>query len=260
MSSTTKPECFIIMPISDPDGYAKDHFKRVHEDIFGPACEAAGFTPFRADGVKETNLIHLDILQRLLGSPMALCDLSSRNPNVLFELGIRQAFDKPVVLVQELGTPRIFDIAPLRVIDYRPARIYHEVREDQQTIATALTSTVKAAEKGDGINSIVRLLALTAPAALPDVSDTHRDPVFQLIRAEMAELRHEIRRNRRDASHTARNVEHHPTRQLPRGMVLDVASGMRRIAPVSTNLVPKFRHFGADQLEHWIPVRVANVR
>lgn len=82
-------DCFIIMPIAECDGYDKGHFSKVYEDIFKPACANANFRPVRADEVKQTNLIHLDILQKLIDSPMAICDLSSCNPNVLFELGLR---------------------------------------------------------------------------------------------------------------------------------------------------------------------------
>src|ERR1044071_6759240 len=130
--NTDKPHCFVIMPISDPDGYVPGHFKHVFDDIFAPACDKAGFCPIRADQVRQTNLIHLDILQKLIESPMALCDLSSRNPNVLFELGLRQAFDKPVVLVREVGTSDIFDIGPLRYTEYHRERVYHEVLADQE--------------------------------------------------------------------------------------------------------------------------------
>lgn len=73
-------ECFVIMPISDPEGYPSGHFARVYEDIFKPAIQAAGYEPKRADDVLETNLIQLDLLRRLLEAPMAICDLSSRNP------------------------------------------------------------------------------------------------------------------------------------------------------------------------------------
>ena len=93
-----KPVCFVLMPISDPEGYGPGHFRHVYEDIFAPACEKAGFKAVRADDVSETNLIHLDILQKLIESPMAICDLSGRNANALFELGLRESFDKPVVL------------------------------------------------------------------------------------------------------------------------------------------------------------------
>ena len=56
-------DCFIIMPIADPEGYEKGHFKKVYEDIISVSCVNAGFNPVRADEVKQTNLIHLDILK-----------------------------------------------------------------------------------------------------------------------------------------------------------------------------------------------------
>jgi hypothetical protein len=190
----SRPECFVIMPVTDPEGYVSGHFQHVFNDIFTPACEIAGYQAIRADQIKETNLIHLDVLQRLLSSPMVLCDLSSRNPNVLFELGLRQAFDKPVVLVQEHGTPKIFDIAPLRYTEYRSARIYHEVLDDQRAIAAALVATREAFENDAGINSIVRILSLTKPASFLELKEASRDPALQLIRAELSELRSDLRR------------------------------------------------------------------
>ena len=72
--------------------YEKGHFKHVYEDIIKPAVEKAGYVAIRADEVNATNLIHLDILKKLIDTPIAVCDLSTRNPNVLFELGIRQSY------------------------------------------------------------------------------------------------------------------------------------------------------------------------
>ena len=192
-TDTMKPDCFVIMPIADPDDYDKGHFTKVYEDIFKPACDAAGYTPVRADGVKQTNLIHLDILQKLIDSPMAICDLSSRNPNVLFELGLRQAFDKPTVLVQEVGTAKIFDIALLRYTEYRRELRYRDVLEDQRLISEALTATKEATEKGEGVNSIVSILSL-ARATLKDVSEGDSSGLLQLVRAEMSEMRTDFRR------------------------------------------------------------------
>lgn len=198
-SSGPKPACFVIMPISDPDGYIKGHFKHVYDDILCPACDRAGFKAIRADQVKQSNLIHLDILQKLLDAPMALCDLSSRNPNVLFELALRQAFDKPVALVQEIGTAPVFDISPLRYAEYRKERTYHEVIEDQASIATAIKDTFEAHRDGKGVNSIVRLLALSKPAHLPDINAPEASAdIQQLILAELSQLREEVRNSRRE--------------------------------------------------------------
>jgi hypothetical protein len=187
-------DCFIIMPIADPESYEKGHFKKVYEDIFKVACEKSGFHAIRADEVQQTNLIHLDILQKLIDSPMAICDLSNRNPNVLFELGLRQAFDKPTVLVQECGTPKIFDISPLRYTEYRKELRYREVLEDQDSIAEALKATKIATDNGEGINSIISLLSLSSPASLKEVTDNDSARMLQIVMSEINELRTDFRR------------------------------------------------------------------
>lgn len=193
------PECFVIMPMTDPDGYTPLHFKHVYEDIISPACTRAGFISITAGQVKESNLIHLDILQKLINTPMALCDLSSRNPNVMFELALRQAFDKPVTLIQEIGTLSIFDIAPFRYTEYRKERIYHEVIEDQEKIASTIKETFDAYNSGRGINSIVKLLALSKPATIPEIRSSDESPdLLRIVLAEVSELRNEIRSSRQD--------------------------------------------------------------
>ena len=101
--------CFIIMPISDQDGYDKGHFNRVYEHLIKPACIKAGFKPIRADEEVKTNYIVVDIIRKILDSEMVLCDLSAKNPNVLYELGLRQAFNRKVVLIKDKKTNRIFE-------------------------------------------------------------------------------------------------------------------------------------------------------
>ena len=187
------PECFLIMPISDSAGYESGHFQRVRDQIFRPACDAAGYKAVRADDGKATNVIHIDMLKRLIETPMALCDLSSRNPNVLFELGIRQAFDKPVVIVQEEGTERIFDVSLIRVLDYKKKLLYQDVLDDQTAIAEALRQT-RDAPKGE-VNSLIRLLSLSA-AKLDEGASGDVQGMFQLLLAEVSNLKLQSPRHR----------------------------------------------------------------
>ena len=207
-------ECFIIMPISDVDGYPKGHFGHVYENIIYPSCEMAGYRAVRADEVKATNLIHLDILKNLIDAPIAICDLSSRNPNVLFELGIRQAFDKPVVLIQEAGTPKIFDIAPLRYLEYSKEMKYHDVLQMQKELKDAIEATAAADGEKGNVNSIVKLLALSNPAKIPDLKGNKEELALGMLQAEMREVRklmemtlHERHRSPRRNSITAIEYE-----------------------------------------------------
>lgn len=189
MSKGENKNCFVIMPIADCDGYEKGHFAHVYDDIIKPAIDKTEFTAIRADEVKETNFIHLDILKNI-DAPIAVCDLSTRNPNVLFELGIRQAFDKPVVLIQEKGTPKIFDIAPLRYLEYSKEMKYHEVLESQKSLQEAIEAT-KAAEGDSGnINSIVKLMALSSPAIIPNLDNSNKEVLaLDVMRSQMNDLK-----------------------------------------------------------------------
>lgn len=153
-----KKECFVIMPISDQPGYEKGHFQRVYDFIIKPACLLAGFEPKRADEVKSTNVIILDILERIISSEMAICDLSSKNGNVLYELGIRQAFDKPVTILKDDITDRIFDINTIREVPYNSQLRFDQVNFAVNELATAIKHTYD--NKGKELNSLVGLLGI----------------------------------------------------------------------------------------------------
>jgi hypothetical protein len=181
------------MPISDVDGYDKGHFNRVYDDIIKPAVEETEFKTVRADEVKETNFIHLDILKKLIDAPIAICDLSSRNPNVLFELGIRQAFDKPTVLIQEKGTPKIFDIGPLRYLEYSKNMKYHEVLKTQSELKEAIIATKEAEGQSGNINSIVRLMALDSPATIPNLEGSNKDALaLDVLQSQLQDMKRMI--------------------------------------------------------------------
>ena len=173
-----KIDCFVIMPIGDCDGYNSGHFTRVYEDIIKPAVSQAEFKPIRGDEVAKTNLIQLDILNKLLETPIAVCDLSSRNPNVLFELGI----------IQEKGTPKIFDINPLRYVEYSREMGYRDVVEAQKKIKSALIETYNSKDEQGNINSIVKLLALNTAASIPTVNGDNEAFKVNIIISQLSEL------------------------------------------------------------------------
>jgi len=105
-------KCFIIMPIATPEDlvelYAGDenHFKHVLEHLFIPAFEKIGIEPIPPT-IKGAEIIHAEIIKNIEISDFLLCDMSTLNPNVFFELGIRTAVNKPVALVKDDATPKV---------------------------------------------------------------------------------------------------------------------------------------------------------
>ena len=154
------------MPISDVDGYDAGHFGRVYEFIIKPACRNAGFKPIRADEVQVTNYIVVDILRKILDADMVVCDLSARNSNVLYELGIRQAFNKPVTLIRDSKTPRIFDIQGLRDLEYDEGLRIDKINIAVESLSNLLKNTSRLTD-GD-VNSVIQLLGVK-PAQISSV-------------------------------------------------------------------------------------------
>lgn len=161
-----KKRCFVIMPISDADNYSPGHFGRVYDHLIKPACEQAGFEPIRADKNTKSDFIVIDIINQIVNCDMAICDLSSRNPNVFYELGLRQAFDLKTVLIKDEITARAFDISGIRTMEYKSTLRVDEVKSSIEELSKTITSTYNQKEK-DG-NSLIQLLAVTGPAKIPE--------------------------------------------------------------------------------------------
>lgn len=134
-----KEKCFVIMPISDPEGYESGHFNKVYE-LIKEAIHKAGFEALRVDE-QNTGNFQCDILEDILTSEMAICDLTTRNPNVLFELALRQAANLPVVLIQEEGTQFVSDITTLSVIPYKTKGVF--CSKDIDTMTDVINKAIK---------------------------------------------------------------------------------------------------------------------
>lgn len=171
------------MPISDNSNYPERHFYRVYEHIIIPACENAGFQPIRADDVINTNYIAIDVIRKIIESELVLCDLSSQNPNVLYELGIRQAFNKPVVLIKDKRTKRIFDIQGFRDFEYDETLRVDTVQSEIEKLSDILVSTYE--EQNNDINSLVSLLSLS-PAKIESKTEISKET--KLILNSLSEL------------------------------------------------------------------------
>lgn len=138
--------CFVMMPFTTPEGYEKDHFVKIYDQIIKPAIEKAGLKAERVDENLLSTDIVTKIFQGLTECEMAICDLSSRNPNVLYELGIRQAYNKPVLLIMDDKTEKIFDVGGLTTILYKSERLYENVTSAVANISTALKENMSNKE------------------------------------------------------------------------------------------------------------------
>ncbi len=148
MKDTNKKKCFVIMPYGGNDPAAQKHFSGVFKTIISPAVRNAGYEPKRSDLGGEPGNITTDIIRDLADSEVVIADLTTGNPNVFFELGIRHAFRKSgtVHLVDKShGLP--FDLRTYRAIEYTDDMA--DVPDVQQKIEEAIQRRIDQPDRAD---------------------------------------------------------------------------------------------------------------
>lgn len=107
-----------VMPIAKTEGYPDAHWNDVMS-ILDDTVLSMGIEKGRivSDG-GEITTIHSRIVNNLNDDDIIICDVSSRNPNVMFELGMRIAFDKPVIIIKDDLTDYCFDSGTIEHIGY----------------------------------------------------------------------------------------------------------------------------------------------
>lgn len=109
---TAGGSCFVMQPFAGPlGGY--------YESIFKPAIEQSGLTAVRADAeIFGTGKIIDQIWRGIHEATVLIAELTTKNPNVFYELGLAHALEKPVVLVSSNQEDVPFDLRHIRVILY----------------------------------------------------------------------------------------------------------------------------------------------
>jgi len=102
--------------------YSPDHFQKVLNEICIPAVKRIRFTAIPPSRT-GTYPIDEEILARLKDADLVLCDISTLNPNVLFELGIRRGVYKPFAIIKDKATTDPFNLTNFNNCTYDPAVI-----------------------------------------------------------------------------------------------------------------------------------------
>jgi hypothetical protein len=110
-ATALKASCFIVMPFSQE--WSAD----VHRTL-ASACEAAGVRPVRGDDLFTPTDILEDIWQSINAADFVIADITGRNPNVLYEMGIAHTLAKPVLILSRQASDIPVDLATRRVILY----------------------------------------------------------------------------------------------------------------------------------------------
>lgn len=108
---TVRNSCFVVMPFSPL-------FQIEYEKIIKPCLEDLNIECIRGDEIYSKQRIVDDIWDSIRSCRFVLAELTGKNPNVLYEIGLAHAIGKPVIIITRNGDDVPFDLKALRYLYY----------------------------------------------------------------------------------------------------------------------------------------------
>jgi hypothetical protein len=188
--------CGLVMPISATDGCSADHWlevKQIIQDAVGSIESPRFDTKLVSDG-DEAGVIHRRIVQGVYQSDIVVCDVSGKNPNVMFELGMRLAFDKPTVLIKDDKTDYSFDTGVIEHIPYPRDLRFSRILSFKRQLADKVLATHTTATSQANYSSFLKNFGTYNVAHLAETNVSAEKLILEAVN----ELQREVERLRRD--------------------------------------------------------------
>jgi hypothetical protein len=108
---------FVIQQIGASDSPERRRADEIYEGIIVPAVENSDLEAYRADLDATPGAVTPKMLSELLTARVVIADLTGRNPNVFYELGITHSFARPLISIADSVASIPFDAKDERIIE-----------------------------------------------------------------------------------------------------------------------------------------------
>lgn len=182
------PTCGIIMPISAIDDCSTEHWADVLE-IIKDVCEANGFkSDLVSDGL-DVGVIQNRIVENVYSSDIVICDVSCKNANVMFELGMRLAFDKPTILIKDEITGYCFDTGVIEHIEYPRDLRFNKINSFKEVLGKKLVATFNKSKEDPHFSTFLKHFGKYKIAHLDEIEITSENYILKAIDELKGEFR-----------------------------------------------------------------------
>lgn len=137
----------LIMPIAEIEGLGEQHWEDIRI-IINEALKDNDKFEMNLRLVShsdEVRVIQTSIVQNIYNDDIVIIDVSAKNANVMFEFGMRLAFDKAFVVIKDDITPYIFDTGNIQHLEYPRDLRYTSIENFKVNLRKKVISTLEYA-------------------------------------------------------------------------------------------------------------------
>jgi tetratricopeptide (TPR) repeat protein len=167
-----KKICFVIMGFgkkTDPSTGKTLDLDKTYKNIIQPAVLLSEFECVRADEIQDSGIIDRSMYALLIQSDLVIADISTFNPNAIYELGIRHAV-KPfsTIVIKEREGKVPFDLDHTRTFKY--THLGEDIGSDEaERCVKDLSSLINSITKNQQADSpLYEYFNTIQPPTLPD--------------------------------------------------------------------------------------------
>ena len=179
-ANTNQITCGIVMPISAIDGCSESHWEDV-KSILKEAIALAGYEAELVSDAEDIGIIQTRIVQNLYDKDVIVCDVSCKNANVMFELGLRLAFDKPTIIVIDDKTGFPFDTSPIEHLVYPRDLRYSKILDFKSKLKDKIVGTIKKAQEDPSYSPFLKNFGEFKIATIEHKEGSINDVVLQKL-------------------------------------------------------------------------------
>ena len=108
--------CFVISTIAEDGSQSRKEADDKFDLVYSPILKDLDYDITRSDKISSPSSISHEIVEHLINADLVIADISNENVNVFYELAVRNAIKKPVIVFRRPGQQMPFDIYDKRSI------------------------------------------------------------------------------------------------------------------------------------------------
>lgn len=156
--------CFVVMGFGTKTDFAtgrKLDLNKSYRLLIKPVVEAKGLLCIRADEMIFAGAIDVPMYMELLNADVVIADISTANPNALYELGVRHALrPRTTIVISENKMAYPFDLNHIKITPYAhlgDAIDYEEVERFRKVLTDTLEEVLHVEDPDSPVYTFLQL-------------------------------------------------------------------------------------------------------